>query len=555
MSSRSSVVPQKLLPQQTKPLPPIFKRLPQEVYDCILYQLRIAHSDPLSPSCATCYLRDLYNLALANRAWDKAVRAQLYDTIWIVGNDSPAQLKKFRLKYGTRLKLLRRTLRERRVLAQYVRELKVPDLLGKLDPGSREGTEYINLVASMVMACPNLQRLVGFYPNYDHEFDRLRHALSTRKKLKEHVWIVGNETNIRGNTRNPSIPSRPLQRDYAFAFLQYHDMWNSLDTLFLHSEKTGIISHEVFVGVFRWLPSLKHLFVSDFDASDFGDLTLQALPALHSLRLQGVRGVTDHGLSRMASIPALQFSLRSLSLINLEISSLPVVSKLLTNLADLRRFTLVQESSPELPLGGWAMQPVVASSTAEFIHWDVLIPGSANENLAKSIAAGGFPRLRKLRAPSDHKGLLQNVCMPRAQIELPSDKYSFSQRQAVSANQDRYLRTLFAARKAAQERIEEARNKVHFKVMVEEDGILQEEFEINGFMGSIGSKILYSLAPDVHGSDNAVVDIPDIIDSNKETNVKDGCTGMWNAHHHAGKKWWSHTERYRYRPTDLQRFF
>ena len=55
----------------------IFKRLPQEVYDCILEQLQELHSDRLSPSCTTCYLRDLVALQLTSRSWDKGVRKTL----------------------------------------------------------------------------------------------------------------------------------------------------------------------------------------------------------------------------------------------------------------------------------------------------------------------------------------------------------------------------------------------------------------------------------------------------------------------------------------------
>jgi hypothetical protein len=56
---------------------PVWKRLPQEVYECIFDQLEALHADPLSPSCATCYLRDLHSLALTSRGWDKAVRRKL----------------------------------------------------------------------------------------------------------------------------------------------------------------------------------------------------------------------------------------------------------------------------------------------------------------------------------------------------------------------------------------------------------------------------------------------------------------------------------------------
>lgn len=56
---------------------PIFKRISQRVYDCILEQLQDLHSDRLSPSCATCYMRDLVALQLTSRSWDRAVRKRL----------------------------------------------------------------------------------------------------------------------------------------------------------------------------------------------------------------------------------------------------------------------------------------------------------------------------------------------------------------------------------------------------------------------------------------------------------------------------------------------
>ena len=63
--------------RSTNPPPPVFNRLPQEIYDCILQQLGTIHSSTSTISCATCYLRDLCSLALTSRAWDRAVRTQL----------------------------------------------------------------------------------------------------------------------------------------------------------------------------------------------------------------------------------------------------------------------------------------------------------------------------------------------------------------------------------------------------------------------------------------------------------------------------------------------
>lgn len=74
---RSSLPAQQRISRSTKPPIPMFRRLPPEIYECILEQLNVLHSNPSSQSCATCYLRDLYNLALTSRTWDRAVRVKL----------------------------------------------------------------------------------------------------------------------------------------------------------------------------------------------------------------------------------------------------------------------------------------------------------------------------------------------------------------------------------------------------------------------------------------------------------------------------------------------
>ncbi|KAL8758775.1 MAG: hypothetical protein Q9199_001250 [Rusavskia elegans] len=536
--------------RSTEPPPPVFQRLPPEIYDCILRHLAVFHKEPSSMSCETCHLRDLCALALVDRAWDRAVRPRLYGKIHIVGNDWPAHTKKFKMKAGVRLKLLRRTLRERRALAQHVREIKVPRLQAD---GEEVEAKTLDVVASLVMACPNLEKLIGFYPVYGHAFDRLTYALSSRSNLKERVWIIA---------ENPSITERSLKQlppglmdlEQAESFLYFHHRWRSLSTLFLCSQKHGVLERDVFVQSLHRLPALRHLCISNFDVDDFDDVTLQSLPLLQSLRLQDLEGVTFWGLSEFSRTRSAR-GIRQLSLVNLDITYLSAISNILLHLTSLQRFTLVQESSPEVAAGDLVFQPVIASQQLHYMHWDILLPGSANENLASSIRAGGFPSLRTLRAPSDYDGQLQMLCRPRAQVVLPSDKYSKAYRASEEGKSSGTARTLFTARKLAQQRIEDARNAVKFRVVIEEEGVLQEVFDIQGFMGTIGSRISYNLESDVPGNDNALIDFPDLISGSKEVTPRDGCTGMWNASHHAGKKWWNHTERYRYHPVDLHRFF
>ncbi|KAL8799813.1 MAG: hypothetical protein Q9182_005608 [Xanthomendoza sp. 2 TL-2023] len=454
------------------------------------------------------------------------------------------------MKSGVRLKLLRRTLRERRALAQHVREIKVP----RLQPdGEVTEAKTLDLVASLVMACPNLERLVGFYPVYGHNFDRLTHALSTRPNLREHMWIIGENASITERSMK-QLPPGLMDLEQAGSFLQFHDRWRSLSTLILCSQKQGVLERDVFVQTLHRLPALQHLCISSFDVDDFDDVTLQSLPPLESLRLQDLEGVTFWGLSEFSRTRSAK-NIRQLALVNLDITYLSAISNILLHLICLHRFTLVQESSPEVAVGDLVFQPVIASQQLQYLHWDILLPGSANKNLSSSIRAGGFPNLRTLRAPSDHDGQLQMVCRPRAQIVLPSDKYSKAYRTSDGSDPGRLARTLFTARKQAQQRIEDARNAVKFRVVVEDEGVVQEIFDIPGFMGTIGSRIAYNLESDVPGNDNALIDFTDLISGSKEVSPRDGCTGMWNASHHAGKKWWNHTERYRYRPVDLQRFF
>ncbi|KAL8904296.1 MAG: hypothetical protein Q9207_003360 [Kuettlingeria erythrocarpa] len=536
--------------RSTAPPPPVFQRLPSEIYDCILRQLTVFHEEPASMSCESCRLRDLCALALVDRRWDRAVRPQLYGRIHLVGNDSLVQAKKFKIKTGVRLKLLRRSLRERRVLAHHVREIKVP----RLQPdGEVVDGKTLDLVASVVMACPSLEKLIGFYPVYGHSFDRLTYALSTRPRLKEYVWIIGENSAITERSRK-QVPPGLMDLEQVDQFLHLHDAWDSLSTLFLFSHKQGILERDVFVQTLHRLPSLQHLCISNFDMDDFDDVTLQLLPPLQSLRLQDLAGITFWGLSEFSRTRSNQ-CIRQLSLVRLDIRYLSAISNLLLHLNCLQRFTLVQESSPEVAVGDLVFQPIVASQQLRYLHWEILLPGSGNENLANSIRAGGFPNLRTIRAPSDHDGLLQMLCRPRAQIILPSDKYSRAYRATDESNLDGLTRTLFTARKQAQKRIEDARKAAMYRVIIEHDGVVHEMFDIEGYMGTVESKITYTLDSDIPGSDNALIDFPDLVDGSKEVHPRDGCTGMWNASHHTGKKWWNHTERYRYHPVDLQRFF
>lgn len=60
-----------------KPSEPASKRLPPNVYDCILTQLQSSHEGSYQSGCVTCFQRDLHALSLTSRAWERAVRSKL----------------------------------------------------------------------------------------------------------------------------------------------------------------------------------------------------------------------------------------------------------------------------------------------------------------------------------------------------------------------------------------------------------------------------------------------------------------------------------------------
>ncbi|KAL4780933.1 hypothetical protein BJX76DRAFT_27967 [Aspergillus varians] len=430
----------------------VFKRIPHEVYENILNQLQYLHAGPGQSGCMTCFQRDLHALSLTCRPWEKAVRGRLYNHIDIIGSDSPAQLKKYRLKRGSRLKLLRRTLRERKLLANLVLELRVPQIDLLFTTGKHTGgqlQEYRDLVASVVMVCPNLERLLGLTIPFNHEFDRLTHALSTRRKLKEHTWILCEATQTsEASPRSTSCPGSlgPLQM---FEFLDYHTSWTNLETLMLYGLSQTALEPSVFLRMLNLLPSLHNLCISNFDADAFADSALLCLPSLETLRLENLPGVTDAGLTQYTSRPE-SLALKSLVLIEPNIDSLLVISKILASLRSLERLKIEQtEKCPTLNSDGIIFQPLLASPSLKYLHWDVACPNPStaltrldfapfakplqhvetpNSHLAQSILAGGFPHLDALRAPSDIEppGALQAVCqpIPRGQALLQPDRFS-----------------------------------------------------------------------------------------------------------------------------------
>ncbi|WZH39879.1 hypothetical protein QYS62_000805 [Fusarium acuminatum] len=590
------------------PLQPneLFSRLPAEILSAILEQLRDLHLGDKSGSCATCWMRDVSNISVSCHKWHKPAQTALYQHIQLVGSDSAVHKKKFKMAQGVRISMLRRVLRSNPHVAGIVRTLKVP-----APEIAAKGTgiaEYEDLVATLVMACPNLERLSGLSIVYEHSFRKIFHALSTRSKLKEMNWLIRASPQQRQQTIQPSTQQlglimpedlNPLQEA---AFLAFHDNWSHLETLTIHCLPGATLTPETLLtSTLNKLPNLKCLHLCNLPPNSFDDATLLTLPPLETLTLSHISGITSNGLSAFATLST-STPLRRLTLRHSPMTSLAVLARILSNLRNLVNFSLVQAFPPVMPENDsfalW-MMPYLASNSLQTLHWDITSHATcinaADDIFARSIAAGGFPALRTLRALNDPDGIFQDLCYPVERIDLPSDRFrpteqsessspfaftptssaspmsptrlfkssnnspAASPRTQVSPFSDMRRKTctnLHTARLAAQARLEAARSRPRFTVnVIDEDGTTNETFSMAGFIGTAGSPIKYYLHPDIGTTDDkgGLIDVRDLDGDAGESLAggREGCTGRWNqrdgivADKKEKEKWW-HTERGRW---------
>lgn len=556
----------------------LFGRLPVEVLRLVLGYARALHLEGGSSSCATCWMRDCCSVALCNRRLLAVAREALYSDIQLVGKDGAQMAKRNKGLQAPRLVLLRRTLRANRSLGAVVRSLKVPALP---DGAALEASRYHDVVASVVMACPNLERLDGFYPSYRHGSEsHLLHALETRRRLKEMTWVIeatpegpssaesgraGKKTSqsrkrqSRWGTAAPapaptndSTPdlAQQLAAAHATRFVMRHENWKELTHLTIHCVPgAGLSADGATVGaVLALLPGIDSLYLSHLPASSFGDESLLRLPrALKKLGVAHCPGVTTAGLAAFAARSHAAGSLETLTLMHQGVDSVDALVRVLARLDRLDTLSVVQAAAPSVGDDTFLFMPYLASRSLRRLHWDVQESGCgggatrADDILSRSIAAGGFPRLRSVRAPNDPDGLFQAVCKPRERADLPGDRYrntglvSQATTSAVAHNNSysksttnladdpgarsssdtkdsgkelrvlpprEYGSDLHAARLAAQGRLEAARRFPRFEAnVVDESGEVLSSEGLAGFIGDAASRIQYCLVPDEGATD------------------------------------------------------
>ncbi|OAL00591.1 hypothetical protein IQ06DRAFT_222192 [Phaeosphaeriaceae sp. SRC1lsM3a] len=420
----------------------IFKDLPRTVYDCIVTQLEQIHLNQ-EQACPACYLGDLHSLALVSRAWNKATVIPIYRRVILLGNGDHAKLPKVRIQGTSRLKLLRRTLRGQPTLARIVRQLHLSEFWILYQDATIEREEIVSAIASLVMACPMLERVVGFPLPFTHAYDRLSHALSTRANLREKLVLSQAEMDSSDEEDDELGAYYLAACDPTERFLELNSNHAMLSTLVLHSTT---LNFRAIIGTLRQLPSLRDLSISRLPSTSFTNMTLNALPSkLRSLRLDDLPGIDDKGLQRFTKSYEIS-SLEVLMLLNLELYDLNSVSSIFTARAtSLKSFYLAQDRALRHCSGG--PTPILSSRTLQYLHWEIrsddgplpTTPLSSEDEstfpftnsapitclatslLARDIGDGNFPLLRRIRTPYDPQGLIQALCKPLATTLLPHD--------------------------------------------------------------------------------------------------------------------------------------
>lgn len=574
--------------KQARPRKPdpneLFNKLPVEVLRLVMEHVRRQHLEDKSSSCATCWMRDCCSVAVCNMRLLAVAREALYSDIQLVGREAPQLGKRWKGLHSARLVLLRRTLRANRSLASVVRSLKVPALP---DDASIEAHKYHDVVASVLMACPNLERLDGFYPSYRHGSEsHLMHALETRRKLKEMTWVIEAapeasveharagkkaQSNKKKHSKKASpapvedsiIPDHYLTTAHANRFVMRHENWKELTHLNIHCLPGANMAPRGIIGAtVSLLPGIDSLYLSHLPASSFGDESLLGFPrALKKLTLSHCAGVSTAGLSNFATCAAAA-SLESLTLVHQNIDSVDALVRMFAKLGSLASFSIVQQAAPAVGDDPFLFMPYLASRSLRKLHWDVVESAAAatraDDILARSIAADGFPRLRAIRTPNDPDGRFQALCKPQERADLAGDRYrngglvgqaTNNNAQNSSSTDDlggavaarsssdtkdsgkellparEYGSNLHAARLAAQARLEAARGFPRFEAnVVDEDGEVVSSEGLAGYVGDAASRIRYCLTPDEGGTDarGGLVVVDDLLGDGGEDLLRTG---------------------------------
>lgn len=355
------------------------------------------------------------------------------------------------------------------------------------------------MVRDLILKCRNLEHIRGYAPVTLESNKAFFDALASCNMLKSHAWRI------------PGFDSAPHSMDIS----RFHKSpaFSLLETLVISQSVNGCgTGIGTISGIIQRLPSLKHLALQNIPPGDFHNGTLLSLPALESLRLEEVHGVSDQGIEQLA-YARLATSLERLVLVGLELTSLQTLQTLLANLLRLRSFGLAQKTSPEishvLSVTASSTNFSLASPSIIYLHWDVLAPGNSVVMLANSIAAGKFPSLKKVKIPCDDDGVVQGLCRPITLQSITEDDKAMLEQWQRSYSIERPLRV---SQIQSQMRVRKERKQPSLMVVVQdEDNSTKQTHVIGSYLGNVASQVEYSLDEAVEGSGSAIARIEDVM--------------------------------------------
>lgn len=467
----------------------IFAQLPREIYQCIVEHVEGVHT--IGQTVDVPALRhDLRSLCLVNKRWHRVARDHLYRELWLPSNKAPTKRAFSRQQKPSRLRQLLNTLRTSPGLAFLVHSIRVTfELANELEADVQspfKKASSLDILQEIITLCYNLQQFSGYVVPATTSTTNVFEALSTRTRMKSHVWKLDS---------NYELPS-------LMDFIRWHYDWLNLETLVISTDPGVDLGQVAVSAILHRLKSLKHLMLSGLHPSDVNDATILNFPALKSLRFSNCAGLTDQGIEQLA-YTRLASSLKRLTLVGLELNSLQTIQTVLAHLTCLKRFTLIQETSPEIELDVHpASRPgALSSPSLQYLHWDCTHPGSALSRLADSISHNRFPKLLKIKIPCDTDGLLQALCRPIPRHKLTKDDIQYLQSHTV--------RDLRVAQIQAQLRVRQSRQNSNFNVVVQdESNEVSSTHVIGGFLGRMESGIEYSLEPEA--GENALAELEEV---------------------------------------------
>ncbi|KAF2210642.1 hypothetical protein CERZMDRAFT_45065 [Cercospora zeae-maydis SCOH1-5] len=470
-----------------------FGELPREIYQCVLDNLEAVHTQQDTMDVLS-LRKDLRSLCLVDKKWQSIAREHLFRELWLPNSKAVVKKRFSAFSAKSKLKVLVETLRKASGLGFLVHHIRVgAELAEQLDaeafaPFRKDSA--LDCLQLIIRDCYNLEEVSGFVLPATESTTPVLEALASRKRLKSHAWSLDSTRALPG-----------LEH-----FIFCHDDWVNLETLAIAADPGVDLGIGTISAILHRLPSLKHLAVFGLHRSDFHNTSLLTLPPVKSLRLECLSGLTDEGIEQL-SFSRLAFSLERLTLVGLELVSLQTIQTLLSHLTRLKRFAILQESSPEPPMGIFTTNHSMSLSSPSLrhLHWDCLTPGTSLSWLAESIAENRFPRLISIKVPCDYDGALQELCRPIYRERLSTADLEYLSEHTSS---DRYERNLRVSQIQAQVRVRESGAQPSFNVVVQDEHELKATHTIGSYVGNMGSKIEYRLNPEI--GPNALAEFDDV---------------------------------------------